>query len=683
MILFTVYLSTQLSAQNTVVIDSIWEEVGFNSSVEEKIDSLNRLTQKLRFSHAELAEKLALGVLELARTNQYDIGIANALFELGVLARRKQKLKEALKYLEESLVLFKSLGDYDKILDLQVGMSTIYRNRGNTQKAMTFMLEGTRIAEKHNVDELPRLKATIGIMLYTQSKHLEAENYFLEAVEGLKELIRNQKEDSTRLMISYSYLGLIYAELKIFTKSEKYLTQCQQYYLRLGKKFELADIHEKLGILYNRKEEYAKALEYFKKAESVFEERKKRRKLAGIYASLGEAYNNIHNYRSALEYLKKGETIANDIDNVELLEIIQWELIETYEKLGSPTLALKHSHEYIDLSKKILNKETTRSIEEMKVKYETEKKEQQILMLEKDNAVIDAKASLRTTQLYGALGGIAFIFLFSFMLIVLYERRRRDQQLILAQNEEIMDHQDEILRQKDELIFTQEELHRQKIIEHEQKRRLEVNRAWIEGEERERERLAGELHDQVGSMLSTVKLHLQALEVRVDQLTEDTSEQFKFTNDLLDEACRTVRNLSHEVSSGIVSRYGLATALEELKDNTASVVPFDLNLFIFGLEERLSKEVALNLYRIIQELLNNIIKYAEPKEVNISVTRHEDSLNIMVEDDGKGFDTAEAQDRGGLGFRNIETRLNKIGGSWHIDSELGMGTTTIIDVPLV
>ncbi|MEM7657150.1 MAG: sensor histidine kinase, partial [Bacteroidota bacterium] len=192
--------------------------------------------------------------------------------------------------------------------------------------------------------------------------------------------------------------------------------------------------------------------------------------------------------------------------------------------------------------------------------------------------------------------------------------------------------------------------------------------------EQERQRVARELHDRVGSMLSTVKLHLSQLESEGVGLTP--------TNQLVDDTCEEVRRISHNLEAGALAEHGLLSALEDLISSLQTHADFTLEVHLFGLEQPLAPQIERHLFAIIQEGFNNVVKYAQASEVHLSLTRHSDHLNLMLEDNGIGFELAAAQAKNGIGLRNLQHRAAQMGGEVLFDTQTGRGTTLIVDVPL-
>jgi signal transduction histidine kinase/ligand-binding sensor domain-containing protein len=202
--------------------------------------------------------------------------------------------------------------------------------------------------------------------------------------------------------------------------------------------------------------------------------------------------------------------------------------------------------------------------------------------------------------------------------------------------------------------------------------------AIFETEEKERKRIAGELHDGLGQLLSTARLNVSGFGE-----TSDARNNVLFRNSLqlLDQACEEVRNISHNMMPGALIRMGLMTAVNELiikiNDTEKVTVHFDTNL-----ETRLNETVEISVYRIVQEALNNMVKHSQAKNISLQLMRTTSSLEIRITDDGKGFDVSRIGESKGLGWKNMYSRVETLRGTIHIDSSPGKGTEIFITIPL-
>jgi len=201
--------------------------------------------------------------------------------------------------------------------------------------------------------------------------------------------------------------------------------------------------------------------------------------------------------------------------------------------------------------------------------------------------------------------------------------------------------------------------------------------AMIAGQEKERQKVAGELHDDLGSLMATIKLHFDNSKMSKKDPALQNAQK------LLDEAYQKVRSMAHNKNSGVMSDQGLLSAIKKMAKTITKTDALKVTVEDFGLGERLENSLELSIFRMVQELVANAIKHAEATKVNIQLTQYEDNLNIIVEDDGKGFDRSKLdKSRSGMGLTNIEKRVEHLEGSFTVDSVLGKGTSILIDIPV-
>lgn len=225
------------------------------------------------------------------------------------------------------------------------------------------------------------------------------------------------------------------------------------------------------------------------------------------------------------------------------------------------------------------------------------------------------------------------------------------------------------------------ELHQRELEKILKEKEVETLNALMEGQEKERKRLGEELHDKLGGMLSTIKYQFSALIDKVDGLAADSGNEIKRLNQLIDVSAGEVRRLSHQMTTSILSKFGLDAALRELVHMASVNGKLKVNYVKTGDLPDLSPEIELNFYRITQEALSNIMKYANASVVSISLTIHDDEISLVIDDNGKGFNVSEAEKGLGIGLENMKKRAHKCGAHLSIDSSINRGTTIIAALP--
>ena len=200
--------------------------------------------------------------------------------------------------------------------------------------------------------------------------------------------------------------------------------------------------------------------------------------------------------------------------------------------------------------------------------------------------------------------------------------------------------------------------------------------AVIESQEKERKRIAEELHDSVGQMLALVKLNLSGIESTDELPNPEKNHLIQKTSQLLDESIDEIRTISHNLMPPDLKSKSLTEIAENLLKRNGLAYQFQT----YGLADNLSEAIKFTLYRIIQEIIHNIIKHASAKQIDMSITRTDDGINLMVEDDGIGFNTSLVNS--GLGLKNIHSRVKLLNGYFDVDSSLNRGTIYNVTIPL-
>jgi signal transduction histidine kinase len=206
----------------------------------------------------------------------------------------------------------------------------------------------------------------------------------------------------------------------------------------------------------------------------------------------------------------------------------------------------------------------------------------------------------------------------------------------------------------------------------------------LEGQEQERKRIAKEIHDGLGPMLSAIKLNLESIRTDIQSIKQNTIlKKIRNTSSLIDAVAADMRNISRRLMPKVLVDFGLAAALENLCQHVNESTRLKINFYRSGFTKRFDDSIELGLYRIGQELIHNAIKHAGASVLNVQLIEHPESIILMVEDNGKGFDEqAKNPKNRGLGLINIESRAKALGGDFFIDSVEGKGVTATIEIPV-
>lgn len=235
---------------------------------------------------------------------------------------------------------------------------------------------------------------------------------------------------------------------------------------------------------------------------------------------------------------------------------------------------------------------------------------------------------------------------------------------------------------KEKIIEKEKELQSQRIGKLLKDQEIMGLDAMITGQEKERQRLANDLHDHLGSILATLKLHFESIKINRESLQDDDALISK-TDGLIEEAYHKVRSMAHSRNVGVKAQEGLLPAIRSLAKKVSILNTLEIHVEDHGLDQRLDNTLEITIFRIVQELITNVIKHASATEATVYLTHHGDKINIMVEDNGVGFDISNIKAKDGMGLYSIQKRIENLGGQVSIDAIKSKGTTIILDIPIV
>lgn len=551
-------------------------------------------------------------------------------------------LFEQGKYLDAIISNQKAIPLFDSI-DYQIGVASCLVNLGNIElylgnyeQGMEYYVKGIRIYEaEHDSTRLVMTLNNVSSLFLNSQQGEKAKEYAQKARQ-----ISIAKKDS--LFIADSYINLANAYLALKDTSSYYTHSLNAY-----------KIAAKTKDLYNQLLGANNVAYYFLEA--------KRLDSAGYYANrtmvLANQYNNPYNKAESLltagkvEYerrmllearslLLQGLSIADSFGLSKLHMNIANQLYIVEKASGKNADALKYLSLYTQLKDSINAGETQRYVHLLEQKYESEKKEQTITT---QRAAINNQNIIIARNRLLLIAGVVILILLILLSFLLFR---------------IIKHRNAAHKKEMKLMEAQQ--------------KNAAMQALIEGEEKERKRIARELHDGVNGGLAAVKL-VAAKEKKLNGHTGEIEQ-------MLDDLSVEVREMSHNLMPGTLAKGNLKDSLQEmiLKLNHSDKVQFDLQ--IIGDIDTGNEIVKHYSYRIIQELLSNVLRHANANECLVQVSGDNGSLSIAVEDNGVGMKNVSSKGDG-IGMKNIRGRLEYLGGNLEIDSSEDQGLAVYVEIP--
>lgn len=632
-------LARPVQAQPTKA-DSLEQEVRTAHDTVQ-VKALCKLSFLYLYTKPERSLALARQALAQAQQLNYSKGIAAAYNNLGSYYFNSGNYAEAMRYQQQALALRRARHDEFGVAQSLLNIGNAYYGQGKLPQAVNSYLEALRFSEKLKRDGL-------SAMLYTNIANVysDLQNNDAALANMFKAISTRQRiHDVDGLSFTYNNTGVIYRDLKKYDLALRYFRLAAEAATASGNKSILAYALSNTADTYVRQGHYAQALPVQQQALVLQQQLGDQAGVAGCYMSLGSTYQATGDLARAEASFQQTRSIGQALkSNKVLIEAVGGlAAVATARRDFQQALALERQQSVLKDS--LMSENGRKQIAELSTKYETSQKEQRIVLLNQENqlqkAVIARRNYLIGLAIALILGVLAWGGLF-------YSRYKRKQDARL---------QHEILVQQD-LATT----------------------AILEAEENERRRIAGELHDGLGQMFSTVKLNLSSVEQFVDFKDEAARQNFANTLALVDESCREVRSISHQMAPNALLKSGLVSAIRDFI-RQVDQRSLKINLHVQGLTERLAPNTEAVLYRVLQEVVNNVIKHARATCLDIQLVKDEDGLSVMVEDDGVGFDSAEKAQAEGMGLKNIGSRIAFLKGTVDFDSAPGRGTAVSVWVP--
>ncbi|WP_188458793.1 tetratricopeptide repeat-containing sensor histidine kinase [Psychroflexus planctonicus] len=523
---------------------------------------------------------------------------------------------------------FEKLNQEDKALDYYKTAKDIYFN-------------------ENNLEQVAQINSSIYDLLSSQQGLEIDKSFYLNEIKQYAEETNSKKW----LMRYYNHKGVDFYKKDESDSAKTYFFKGKALAVELDSIQSMYRFNINIGSLYNV--DYKKndsAIVYFKEALRLYDldktENKRENELFALYNNIGNAYRDLKKYDEALNFYRKAELMDLEDFNRKSKRILFSNMDANFYYKGDWENAYDYLYKYDSINQLINQKEQNSNIANIEEKYNNEK-------LRADNLEIEAKRIQNRNIAYG-LGGS--IFLGGIILVLGFSNFKRRQKLVKQQ----------------------QEINTQKLVNQLKEQELKSIDALVEGQEKERLRIANDLHDDLGSLMATIKLHFGSL-----QNPKTSAELYQKTNSLLEEAYQKIRSIAHAKNAGVLAKQGLSIALKNMAAKASTNHQLQINVYDFDFNQRLENSVELTLFRILQELMTNAIKHGQASEIDIHLTSHENHINIMVEDNGVGFNPSQVtKNNPGMGLSSIDKRVALLDGKLVIESEKNKGTTIIINLPL-
>lgn len=401
-----------------------------------------------------------------------------------------------------------------------------------------------------------------------------------------------------------------------------------------------------LGQIYAEKGDVIIAQSYFRRTLAI--DLKTNDKVGSVYSMLNMAGTFIGQkaWDSALYYYDTAEVMSKELQAKQLLISIYHGRTKLMEGRGDFKSAL-HFQRIAEVYQDSLYNETrTGQLAEAEARYEAKKKDQEIAMLEQDRLLNEISKKQYQAE---RIALISLLVLGAMIIWYLFKRNKNRQNELFNRK---------MLKQKEEHL-----------------------KAIVETQENEQKRIAKDLHDGIGQSLSGIRLSMENLSLKLEKKLPEESTQLKTLTSTIDNACKEVRAISHQMMPRILQEDGLIPAIEDMLEKSFQFSDTNYEFEHFGIDRRFKENIEVSLYRIAQELVNNIIKHSGANLVHVQLFKRNKTLILLMEDNGSGFQF-DALKSSGIGLMNITSRVETVNGEFNLEPSPKSGTLATIRIPI-
>lgn len=643
-IIVMLFLGNMIQAQQLVPLDEVAYVKQINRTIENTKSDSVRLYNTLLLSEYwaqtdSLKSKQALDkVLSSSQKNSLSKGILE--YYQGVFYANQASKSQAKTYYEQAIKALETDSDNSAFL-IKSWYNYAYiqvEDKGYDYMVKTLTEYCIPLSKKSNNIELLTYSYTqLGLTFMSVGQFDTAEEYHKKALEQLDKI----KNKNSVHLITYFNLVSNYCYKPDSKTAKIYLDQAKELLKPFPESQHYPNYYYQEAMYYTTIQDFDNALASLSKGAKLAKESNQTKLLHMLYFRMYNVYLMQKDYRKAkaqLEHILAEKVLAKEAVN---RRITYTQLAAVNDVLGEHKEAYQWMKKASLLGDSLQQKKLLENMNELEILHQTADKQQKINDLEKEkkaNELLSKNKNLRMTILVIAL---ILSLIIAFLIFINYKKQQKlNKQISLS--------------------------HEQDLLHIENQRKYEATQAILQGEEQERQRIAQDLHDSMGGMLANIRMTISA----------NNSFHKENVIDKLDQTIDEMRRISRNLMPETLKNIGLEIALKELCE-TMTQKYFTIQFEAFNLSENIPFKTQIALYRIAQESISNITKYAQATNVIVQISQNNNVLNLTIEDDGIGFDKSEIVY--GLGLKNIQNRVQLINGTVEIASNKGEGTTINVE----
>jgi signal transduction histidine kinase len=591
------------------------------------------------------AQELSVRALQLSRKLQYNAGIAQGNSLLGVFEFSSGKHRASIPFFNEAVKYYKKANDDMGVAKCLGNLAGAYIALGKSDSSIVCRMAAISLLEKHkgSPEFTSKGMSTLSMQyhnLATAYENLLKQNdkafsYYRKA-EGIA-----REANDTSMIVNSLWAITQHLEKRHHLKQAMVTAEeALQLAKASGDNFLLSHGYQCNAIALSANNRLLEAVKAAKLSIQYAESAQDLIRFISSSITYSDVLNKKNEYNTQIAVLEKVLQKVQGNEHVEFMYEIYEPLAKANYKIGNYKAAYDYLAKQLLFKDSVVKVENNRIIADMEFRYQTAQKEK--ALSEKQLKIAQKDLQLQKSRQYTSYSiGAALLALMVAVSIYLDFKNKR-------------------------------KLHLRQLKTIEQEKEIQLLQAVMQGEEKERSRIAKDLHDGVAGMLAAVKMHLSAGEEQVKN-----TQGYLQAIQLLDEATNEVRKTSHNLMPEVLMQHGLNEAIQRYCANISSPA-LEVQYYFIGEDQRYIESFELSVYRIVQELLNNVFKHSKATEAVVQMSIQAHLLSISIEDNGIGF-PKEALQSGGMGLGALKHRIGALNGNLELQSEAGSGVNAYLE----
>ena len=611
-------------------------------SIRIAVDNILKVKEDKPLKSIDNSDYFRAGVLKI---NQY----------LSAAGKYKRSNYDSLYYFSQKAIqLSLKLADLESIENSVEMLGDYFIRKEEYGNAGVYYLMSLKIEEKeHYRKKTADLNFKLGRVYLFQEIFGKSFSYYTKALSEYENGQDSLNIAKVYLQLGYLYNSREYCETRStvqkkedFKTAIQYFEKSMQLARQIGDKSIEINGYVNIGSVYNKLDQPEKALPYINLALNYYRTSTDIGSLTSTLHALGTTYYKLKQYDKSTKSYDESLKIGIENNSLDGVQFLYESMAQTFASAKDYKSANEYYIKYMTVKDSVSNMQKIKELNELETKYQSEKKENEIIKL-------TTQKREKNLQLYALSGLVLILSILGYFIM----KNIRNKKLIAEQTVEI------------------KERHIQEL---EKERQLIATKSVLKGEESERSRMARDLHDGLGGLLSGVKINLSSVKGN-SVISSENAKIFDQALKLLDSSIIELRRVAHSLMPETLNQFGLKTALNDFIDELNTNASYILSFRSFGQDLRYDSQLELTIYRIAQELVNNAMKHSGAQNIDLNLISDSNRVCIQVVDNGKGFDTS-VNTGDGKGIISIRDRVASTNGRFDLESSPGHGTEATVEL---